>query len=307
MRPTICVCIPARNEGNHIATLIEALVTQDVDAPFAVALCVNNSKDETGQIAEYAARRAGAHFTLTRIEQQFEPALAHAGSARRAAMDLGVEILGCDDGLLISTDADCKPPRDWIAANLAAFGQDRIIGGRIDLDEADAAEAPEIFALRHRFDAYWRQVRTIEDSVDPLPWDPAPRHGDHTGASLALSVNLYRKAGGVPLLPVGEDRALVDAAILAGGKLIHPQTVWTRASARTVGRASGGMAGELQRWIDASARGQVPQVPHFAHWHKRARWRCDFRLKQGIEGLCAAERQLPAMPCDMDLPGTSIP
>lgn len=303
MSAAVCVCIPARNEAGHIATLIDALATQAVDAPFAVALCVNNSDDETAQVAEDAAGRAKGRFSLTCIERLFEPSLAHAGSARRAAMDLGVEILGRDDGLLISTDADCRPPRDWIAANLAAFAADRIVGGRIELDEAEAAHAPEIFALRHRFDAYWREVRAIEDSIDPLPWDPAPRHGDHTGASLAMSVDLYRRAGGVPLLPVGEDRALVDAAIAAGGKLVHPQSVWTRASARTVGRAAGGMAGDLQGWIDAISRGTVPLVPHFAHWEARALWRRDGRRLRGADNVGEAERRLPDMPCDMALPG----
>ncbi|UAK25707.1 glycosyltransferase [Sphingomonas nostoxanthinifaciens] len=305
MTVALCVCIPARNEAAHIATLFDALAAQDVAAPFAVALCVNNSDDGTTQIASDAAERVGSIFALHLCECVFAPERAHAGSARRAAMELGVAALGAAGGLLISTDADCNPPRDWISANLAAAAPDRIIGGRIELDEAEAAQAPELFALRQRFDAYWRQVRKIEDSIDPSPSDPAPRHGDHTGASLALSVDLYQRAGGVPLLPVGEDRALVDAAIAAGGTLIHPQSVWTRASARIVGRAAGGMADDLQRWLDVHTRGETPSVPHFDHWDARARWRRDQRQKHGLKGVADAERQLPPMPCDMALPAAS--
>jgi hypothetical protein len=301
----VCVCIPARNEADRIATLIDALAIQHVDAPFAVALCVNNSSDDTARIAQQTAARSDGRFTLIQIECHFEPSLAHAGSARRAAMELGVERLGSGGGLLISTDADCRPPPEWIAANLAASAPERIIGGRIELDEAEVEEWPAIFAFRRHFDAYWQRVRAIEDSIDPSLWDKAPRHGDHTGASLALSVSLYRRSGGVPLQPSGEDRALVEAAIVAGGRLVHPQTVWTRTSARTVGRATGGMAEDLQRWSDAEAIGEVPNVPDFKHWEARARWRRDVRRVRGAEGLMEAERLLPPMPCDMALPMVS--
>lgn len=302
MTVAVCVCVPARNEADHIVTLLDALAAQDVPAPFAVALCVNNSDDATAQRARDVALRAEGRFLLHLHECMFAPEVAHAGSARRAAMDQGVAALGRDGGLLISTDADCRPPSSWISANMAAAAPDHIIGGRIALDETEAPQAPEIFALRQRFDAYWQQVRDIEDAIDPSPWDPAPRHGDHTGASLAISVDLYRRAGGVPLLPVGEDRALVNAAIAAGGRLIHPPTVWTRASARSVGRAAGGMATDLQRWLDSQSRGEAPRVPHFDHWRARAHWRRAHRQTRGSERLGDAERRLPAMPCDMELP-----
>lgn len=307
MTGAVCVCIPARNEAGHITTLLEALRAQDTQLPFKVALCVNNSDDQTAQVAKAAAARFDHRVEFHLREYAFEPELAHAGTARRAAMGMGADLLGASGGLLISTDADCRPPPEWVSANVAASSLDRIIGGRIELDEEEAAQAPAIFALRPRFDAYWRRVREIEDAIDPTPWDPAPRHGDHTGASLALSVDLYQRAGGVPLLPAGEDRALVDAAIAAGGKLVHPQAVWTRTSARTVGRAAGGMAGDLQRWIDAHARGQVPTVPHFDHWHVRAQWRRNFRETRGSERLSDAERLLDPMPCDMPLPVAGLP
>ncbi len=296
-----CVCVPARNEAEHIGRLIEALAQQTTQIPFAVAICVNNSSDTTRSAAVGATLRFRAPFLLEIIQRDFEPDLAHAGSARRAAMDLGAEIVG-SGGLLISTDADCRPPPDWVHANLAHFMPDRIIGGRIQLDELEAAKAPAIFALRGRFDAYWRAVRAIEDAIDPVEWDMPPRHGDHTGASLALSADLYLRAGGVPLLPTGEDRALVEAAIEAGGKLIHPNAVWTRASSRTVGRADGGMAADMQRWIDCAASGAIPSVPALSHWEKRARWRLRAKRNMSAAARVEAERALPPMPCDMPLP-----
>lgn len=303
MTAQACICIPARNEAEHIGRLIEALAGQTSQIPFAVAICVNNSLDSTRAAAVDATLRFEAPFALEILQRDFEPALAHAGSARRAAMDLGAEIVG-RDGLLISTDADCRPPADWVEANFAHFMPDRIIGGRIELDELEVAKVPSIFALRGRFNAYWQAVRAIEDAIDPVAWDMPPRHGDHTGASLALSVDLYRRAGGVPLLPSGEDRALVEAAIAVGGKLVHPNAVWTRASSRTLGRAHGGMAADMQRWIDCTASGDVPSVPALSHWEARAQWRRQARREMTAAAYMEAERALPAMPCDMPLPET---
>jgi hypothetical protein len=297
----LCVCIPARNEAERIGALLAALASQDINEPFHVALCVNNSDDGTAQIAA-AAAAAGVPFTLHLHECHFDAEEAHAGSARRAAMDLGAEVLGRDDALLISTDADCRPPSDWLAANIASCEQDAIVGGRIMLDEEEADRSPALRDLHRRFDAYWEQVRAIEDSVDPVPWEAPHRHGDHTGASLALSVGLYRRAGGVPLIPVGEDRALVAAVIAQGGRLIHPRNVWVRVSPRLAGRAPGGMAHTLAQWMDGLSKGETPYVPAYSHWEQRGRWRKALRDERGHAALISAEQQLPAMPCDMLLP-----
>lgn len=300
MKRGVCVCVPARDEAVHIPILIDALAEQDLPSPVLVALCVNNSSDGTAKVARAAVARSGGRVTMKLIEVDFAPALAHAGSARRAAMDLGARWLSADDALLISTDADCRPPADWVRANLDAAGAGAIVGGRIELDGA-ADVSPQIARMRRRFDAYWQRVRAIEDAIDPVPWDPPPRHGDHTGASLALSVGLYVRAGGVPVIPTGEDRALVEAGVKAGGRLVHPQSVWTRASCRTAGRAAGGMATDMQRWLGE----ENPLVPGFAHWQERARWRRERRLAEDVD-MIEAERRLPTMPCDMTLPMASF-
>ncbi|AHE55952.1 glycosyltransferase [Sphingomonas sanxanigenens] len=300
MTRPFCVCVPARNEVDHIGTLIEALAAQTIASTIRVALCANNCSDATADVARAVARRFG-NIALAVDERSFDAPAAHAGSARRGAMDLGVEMLQDDRGLLISTDADCRPPPGWIAANLAAAADDHILGGRIDLDPQ--ADAPiGILRLRARFDRYWQQVREIEDGLDPRPWDPPPRHGDHTGASLALTAALYRRAGGVPLIATGEDRALVDAAVAVGGRLLHPPGVWIWVSPRTDGRAAGGMADVMRAWADAADEGAAVHVPHFDQWRSRAAWRRDRRVRGLGRELILAERRLAPMICDMALP-----
>lgn len=303
----VVVCIPARNEARRLPALLGALAAQDVAFPVNVALCINNSTDHSAQVAEAAVAKSGGRLRLNISCRDFPPHLAHAGSARRAAMDLGAEWLGDPDALVVSTDADCRPPAQWLSANLAYAGAMRIVGGRIELDEAEAEKWPQLFALRRSFDDYWDKVRELEDEVDPLPWDLPPRHGDHTGASLALTVGLYRAAGGVPPIASGEDRALVAAAVAAGGQLVHPAAVWTRTSARPTGRASGGMADEMNRWLASGHSANRPHVPAYRHWHCRALWRRALRPVLGQGLLMRAEDNLPPMPQEMPLPERSRP
>ncbi len=299
--PRFCICVPARNEVERLPILLDALAAQSVAGVIPVALCINNSTDGSTAAAAAAGLRYAGRLDVVIDDCTFAPALAHAGTARGRAMDMGhARVAG--DGLLLSTDADCRPPSHWISANLAAQAAGAtVIGGRIVLDDAEPI-APAIVAMRSRFDAYWSAVRAIEDAIDPSADDPPPRHGDHTGASLAITAGLFRTVGGVPALPSGEDRALVVAAIAAGGRLTHPPSVWTRVSARTDGRAVGGMAVAMAKLARGVAQGCDPQVPAFDHWIARARWRRTERMIRGVATMLALEEQLPPMPADMALP-----
>ncbi|KQT35251.1 hypothetical protein ASG29_03850 [Sphingomonas sp. Leaf412] len=297
-----CVCVPARDEAARLPVLLDALAAQTVPGPIAVALCLNNCADDSVAIVADAAARHTARLDIRIDECVLEPAVAHAGTARARAMDAGLGIVD-PRGALISTDADCRPPPGWIAANLSAMeaGAD-IVGGMIVLDDADAVPFA-MTAMRARYDRYWATVRAIEDAIDPPPHDPAPRHGDHTGASLAIVASLYRAVGGVPALACGEDRALVIAAVAAGGRLTHPTAVWTRVSARVDGRAAGGMATAMAALERAIAAGEEPRVAAYDHWRARAEWRRDERARAGTAAMLARERRLAPMPLDMPLPG----
>lgn len=299
-----CICVPARNEAYRLPVLLKALVAQSVAGRIAVALCINNSDDGSAATAAEIAARHIDRLELHIDECTLSPRLAHAGTARRRAMDAGAALLGAG-GLLISTDADCRPPSDWIAANLAAYaGGAGIVGGQIRLDDREPV-APAVATIRERYDLYWAAVRAIEDAVDPSPHDLPPRHGDHTGASLAIDAGLYRAVGGVPTIPCGEDRALVTAAVAAGGRLAHPMAVWTRVSPRTRGRAEGGMAAAMAALMTTIAQDAVPLVARYEHWRQRATWRRDARARLGVATMLAHEERLPPMPADMPLP--SIP
>lgn len=295
------VCVPARDEVHRIGRLLDAVASQDWRGVIPVVVALNNTVDGSAYVIEASKRRHQGRLDIFLDEHEFPAALAHAGSARRRAMDVGAARLG-PSGVLITTDADARPAANWISANLDAIARGAdIVGGALELDDAESA--PAILAERWGILAtYWATVRSIEDEIDPKPWDPTPRHGDHTGASLAITVAAYRAAGGVPLVPLGEDVALVNAAVAAGGRLVHPHDVRVKVSPRTVGRARGGMAEAMAALAQDSDRSRTLMAPDFEHWRARAVWRRNLRGQpDGAAAIARLEPTLPPMPCDMAL------
>lgn len=296
--PDFILCVPARNEIDRLPRLLDALAGQDIDGLIPVVVTVNNSDDGSAQWLRAAAARYAGRLDIHCDEQHFPADRAHAGTARRRAMDEGMRRLpNLDTGILLTTDADARPPSGWIGGNLRAIaaGAD-VVGGALRLD--DSEPLPEALVRHYRLlSRYWADVRNREDAIDPVPWDAPPRHGDHTGASLAIRARTYLEAGGVPAIPTGEDRALVQAALVTGARLAHPIDVWVHVSAREDGRALGGMADAMRRLREQSAAGSGPMVPPFAAWEARARWRRGLRgAADGAIRIATDEPMLPPMP-----------
>jgi GT2 family glycosyltransferase len=299
----LIVCIPARNEAEHLPLLLDALARQ-TEQGAAIVLALNNTSDRSWDVIDTARRRYPA-LKLIVDEISFPEAEAHAGSARRRAMEFAAELAG-KDGLIVTTDADARPPPQWLAANRAAMkaGCD-IVGGRIVIDEQELLPKAIASAIALA-DRYWTHVRAIEDALDPIPWDLPPRHGDHTGASLCITSRVYNNCGGVPAIKSGEDRALVRNVVRNGGRLAHPIEVWTRVSARTAGRAVGGMAEHMQRLQTMCNTGQQILVPSFDQWRERALWRREIRELGGAALIAEREEQLPSMVDTMVLNGDAL-
>jgi hypothetical protein len=265
-------------------------------------LVLNNTTDESLDVAQACCRMFHDRLSVEIDLIEFPPFLAHVGSARRRAMEIGLSTFcGSAEGVLLTTDADCKPPPHWVSANLKAIaaGAD-LVGGRILIDESEPVPAPLLSCCR-LWDAYWERVCEIENRHDPLPWDPAPRHRNHSGASLGMKAAAYRRAGGIPTIPTGEDIALVNAVAANGGKIVHPLDVWVCASPRRQGRAPGGMAQTLTDRYRACVTGLQQLAPALHHWRARASWRQQRRMLYGNGRVAQDEAQLPPMPADTPL------
>jgi len=256
------VCIPAHNEAAALPALIAALDRQT--RPAKVLVLANNCSDGTAQAARMAAHRIDL-----RVEEVSLPTgRANAGVARGLAMSAGAQWLneiGGAGGVLLSTDADTVPPPHWVAANLRAFEAGcEAVGGEIRLPQDGVTQWVSL--TRARVTRYWAAVRALSERIDPVSHDPWPRHGDHTGASLALTLTAYEAAGGVPPIPTGEDNALVAAVERQGGRVRHDPDVWTAVSIREDGRAAGGMAAEMRRWRLMAETGGPHLVADVGHW-----------------------------------------
>lgn len=294
----LVVCVPACNEAARLPHLLAALAQQTLQG-CTVVVALNNTTDGSHD-AIALSRRQFPKLDVIIDEVTFAPPIAHAGSARRRAMDCAADCAG-PHGVIVTTDADTRPPLHWLEANQAALSRDLdIVGGMIVIDEIEPLPAP-VAVARKLTDRYWAKVRAIEDAIDPVPWDPPPRHGDHTGASLALSVAAYRHSDGVPAIPTGEDRALAAAVVRRGGRLAHPADIWTRVSPRTEGRAAGGMAAHMmQLQADCEAHTDI-RLPSFAQWKERAAWRRGIRALGGAALVAEREDTLLPMIDDMVL------
>lgn len=257
------VAVPARNEAERLPALIGALDAQTWFAEherLTVVIVLNGCTDRSaGVMRDLAA--AHPRLDLVVIDVLLPDHEAHVGTARRMAMDAALRTHRDIPLALITTDADATPEPGWIEANLAALaaGAD-LVGGRIIGDPHEEAQLGPGF--RRRADRHLHHAALADRLaalLDPLPHDPLPRHGDHTGASLAVRGEVYEALGGLPALPFREDIAFVARARAAGYRLRHAPEVRVGVSARLVGRAPGGMADCLKSWIEAEAE-QAPQT-----------------------------------------------
>ena len=242
----VAVAIPARDEESYIAACLRALDQQAGAQIDHIVLCINNTVDRTADIARSVALRPGTQLHV--MEPVLPPSQANAGHARRLAMELAAKLVG-EDGVILTTDADACVDADWISENLKALeaGADAVAGW-VDLDPADWAAIPiKLHEDDARECAYDALCDELHARLDPDAADPLPRHTQHSGASIAVTSRIYARAGGLPAVKVGEDRAFFVALRHVDARIRHSPACHVTVSGRMQGRASGGMADTIRR------------------------------------------------------------
>jgi hypothetical protein len=122
-----------------------------------------------------------------------------------------------------------------------------------------------------------------------LDWDPAdpwPRHCEHSGASIAVTLDAYRRAGGIPAVALGEDRAFFDALRRVDARIRHESKVRVVVSGRIHGRAVGGMADTIRRRIVRPDDMLDDSLEPALDAARRARMRRLVRMAWSIRGTC---------------------
>jgi hypothetical protein len=298
------VAIPARNETRWLPSCLKALATQRTEhgeplppSSFAVVLFANNCTDATAALAR--ALEPGLPFPLHIAEANLPASIAHAGGARRGAMDLALAWLkeaGAHDGVILTTDADSRVSPEWITRNVGAIrcGADAVLG-RISLDE-DGALLPEALHQRGRLESEYEALLTeLSARLDPVDYNPWPHHATISGASLGITVKAHQQVGGVPCEPLGEDKALIAELTKQDARIRYSNDIEVVTSGRVVGRAPGGVADTLL------LRSTCPDAPcdevlePYGTAVKRARWRgCLRKLwrRHGLSGAATWARTL---------------
>jgi hypothetical protein len=254
LRPGFVVAIPVKDEEERLPACLRALAHQ-LDRSgrpippelLRVALFANNCTDWSASLA----RKFGASWRLDIrvVEASLPPAAAHAGNARRAAMDLAEAWLVEGDekhGVILTTDADSQVAPSWIAENLAAFeaGAEAVLG-RIDLDEDGRLLPPALHRRGELEDTYERLLTELLWLLDPLEHNPWPHHATISGASLGVTRTAYCRVGRLPRVALGEDKALIGLLSREDARIRYSPSVHVITSGRTNGRAPGGVADTL--------------------------------------------------------------
>jgi GT2 family glycosyltransferase len=280
------VAVPAKNEAERLLACLNALAAQ-VDTlgnpltsnTFCVLIFANNCTDETVCIARSFAWNSP--FPMRVIEKTLPRALANAGAARRAAMGLAdawLGEIGGERGVVLTTDADSRVAPDWLANNLAAIdaGADAVLG-RIVLDE-EGELLPQALHDRGRLEAAYEVLLTeLTAYLDPVEHNPWPHHSTISGASLAVTREAYHMVGGLPSVPLGEDKAFASMLFREDAKIRFCSEVLVTTSGRLDGRAPGGVADTLRlRIADPNAFCDETLEP-FRVAIGRAKWRARVR------------------------------
>lgn len=266
----VCVIVPVRDEAATLDNTLRALACQ-VDghgrpvAPkrYEIVLLANNCRDESAAVAR---RFVHAHPTLAlHVVERTLPAEANVGHARRLLMDEAyrrLAVVGRPRGVIASTDGDTVVAPTWLTATLGeiARGAD-VVGGRIVVDNVGgmgmgAAYDRGVRRYHLRDVAYRLLVAAYETRLDPDPHDPWPRHHQHFGASLAVTMETYQRAGGLPDVPMLEDMALIQVLRCLDARIRHSPAVRVVTSGRRDARARIGLATQLGEWAAMERAGQ---------------------------------------------------
>jgi len=263
----------------------------------------NNCQDSTNAVVRQLAQ-CYPGLALHVAELHLPSELAHVGQARRLLMDAAARRLeataGCS-GLILSTDADTLVAPDWLAACLAEVAAGAAaVGGRI-LTRPGDPEPEELVATNPCSEPLVRQALAVrrtqlrdatyhllrnqlECLLDPSQHDPWPRHHQHFGASLALTVAAYRQVGGLPVVRYLEDEALWQALCRHDLPVRHSPRVRVSTSARQQGRVEVGLSWQLREWAARAEEQREPEVE--CPRQLAALWQARRELRAYWQGRC---------------------
>lgn len=239
--PTV-ICIPVRDEAQRLVALFDRLLTiQDHSNNLLVAFTFDGCTDSGWDLVQPLLNNTEIY-----AQKIYRSDTPNAGRARREAMRFGQALLlkrlahePLNLSVMLSTDADTIPSRDWVHAARMNLSHVDVVAGYTRLDETSSCPR------RLKLEAYLERLHAIKRTVDPIDYDPVPSHPFVGGANLGMRLSTYNELGGIRPIPTGEDRDFVHRARVAGYRVRHARDMRVITSSRLVGRTQAGLAEAL--------------------------------------------------------------
>ncbi|GAY08021.1 glycosyltransferase family 2 protein [Pseudonocardia sp. N23] len=242
----VAVVVPAHDEEALVGGCLEALdealdaaVREVADLRIAVCVVLDRCSDATPRVVRDAVGRWHRPAVVRTVVTTGDRTV---GELRTLGLDDAVRRLGdVPPGRvwLLSTDADTRVPPTWVRDHLrhAGAGADAVVG-MVDLDGLTLL--PD--------DVQCRYTDLVDAGITP------DAHTHAYAANLGVRADAFQAVGGFPVVAAGEEHALLAALRGAGRRIVTPVGLRVRTSARTHGRAAGGLA-DLLRDLGARTAG----------------------------------------------------
>ena len=219
------VLVPARDEAAHVEACLNtvAVALERLPHDIAATICLvdDRSRDATAPVAQRwaARRRVGPHLDVALNRTPVPIGVLRNRAARQVLHRLNTVPPAAIR--LLSTDADSRVPPDWALRHVEAAesGADAVSGGVLP----DGPVPPEV--------------------LDP--------DGVYA-ANLGIGAAPFLQVGGFPPVHSGEDLHLLHRLRAAGHHIVTSAGIYVLTSARTRGRATGGLADRLRAHLDTS-------------------------------------------------------
>ncbi|MGD9991135.1 glycosyltransferase [Pseudonocardia sp.] len=231
----VAVVVPAHDEQDLIGPCLDALAVSVDAAPrglvVVVSVVLDRCTDATAEVVRDTVRR---RFRPGRVATVVNGAPRTVGELRTLGLHDGLRRVGDvpgDQVWLLSTDADTRVPPTWVRDHLryADGGADAVVGV-VDLDGFHALPT----------DVQCRYTALVDAGTT------ADTHTHAYAANLGVRADAFVAAGGFPVVAAGEEHALLAGLRAAGRPITTPLDLCVHTSARTRGRAAGGLADLLR-------------------------------------------------------------
>jgi len=225
------VVVPARDEQDRVEECLRSVLAAlaAVTPRVRVAACVvlDRCRDGTARAVARAAEASGGVLDAVVNEES-----RAVGELRTQGLVHLLRRLPVEHTWLLSTDADTRVPVSWVRDHLrhADSGVDAV-AGVVDLDDPRALPA----------DVLSRYTGLVAAGVD------GHVHTHAYAANLGVRAAAFLDVGGFPVVAAGEEHALLHRLRTRGYVVRAPADVTARTSARTAGRARGGLADLLHQ------------------------------------------------------------